>query len=155
MPTTNTGSVGGKWLHAFHTSLVSRSVCMPQRKPRNVQQWLGTCSNLGKYKTCLVKEHCKCIRSKKQIKASTPVQMSIKPHTYKLIDIPFSPADQDVVQAQALWAVISTNSVFRLFKDPEMQELFASFGQQHHQFCHLGSPLGGNCWMMWHKCYVP
>jgi len=38
----------------------------------------------------------------KQIKAATPVQMSIKPHTYKLIDIPFSPADQDVVQAQAL-----------------------------------------------------
>jgi hypothetical protein len=38
----------------------------------------------------------------KWTKASTPVQMNIKPHTYKLIDIPFSPSDRDVVQAQAL-----------------------------------------------------
>ena len=38
----------------------------------------------------------------KRTKALTPVQMSIKPHTYKLIDIPFSPVDRDVVQAQAL-----------------------------------------------------
>ena len=63
----------------------------------------------------------------KQTKASTSVQTSIKPHTYKVIDIPFSPVERDVVQAQALRAVISTNSAFRLFEDPKMQELFHLF----------------------------
>ena len=38
----------------------------------------------------------------KWTKASASVQTSIKPHTYKLIDISFSPLDRGVVQAQAL-----------------------------------------------------
>ena len=60
-------------------------------------------------------------QSQKWVKTS---QLSIRPYTYKLNDLPFSPTEQAVVQAQALQAVISTNSAFGLFEDPEMQELF-------------------------------
>jgi hypothetical protein len=71
------------------------------------------------------------------------VQTSIKPHTYKLIDIPFSPSDWDVVQAQALRAVISTNSAFRLFEDPEMQELFHLFRTAAPSVLPSGKSVGG------------
>ena len=57
----------------------------------------------------------------KQVKTSQP---SIRPCTYKLNDLPFSPTKQAIVQAQNLWAVISTNSAFGFCEDPEMQELF-------------------------------
>jgi hypothetical protein len=37
-------------------------------------------------------------------------------------------------------------------RTPKRRSFFTSFGQ-HHQFCHLGSLLGGNCWMMLHKVW--
>ena len=79
----------------------------------------------------------------KQTKASTSVQTSIKPHTYKVIDIPFSPVERDVVQAQALRAVISTNSAFGLFEDPEMQELFHLFRTVTPSVLPSGKSVGG------------
>ena len=56
-------------------------------------------------------------QSQKCVKSS---QLSIRPYTNKPNDLPFNPAEQALVQAQALHAIISTNLAFSLFEDPEM-----------------------------------
>ena len=147
---TRLDQLGGKRLHGFHYSLVSRSVCMPQRRPGNVQEWQRSLTvawntqQPQRVQNMLGQKCCKCIRSTAEAdKALTPVQTSIKPHTYKLIDIPFSPAEWDVVQAQALQAVILTNSAFRLFEDPEMQELFRLFHTAAPSVLPSGKSVGG------------
>ncbi|KAJ7892304.1 hypothetical protein B0H14DRAFT_2560358 [Mycena olivaceomarginata] len=43
--------------------------------------------------------------------------------TYTGNDMPFSAAEADAIEAQALRAIISSNSPFRLFEDPEMLTL--------------------------------
>jgi hypothetical protein len=43
--------------------------------------------------------------------------------TYTGLDMPFSSSEVEAIEAQALRTIVSTNSAFRLFEDPEMLTL--------------------------------
>ena len=51
-------------------------------------------------------------------------QGNLTGHTYKGIDMPFSPNETMAVQAQALRAAISANLPFQVYENPEMIKLF-------------------------------
>ncbi|KAJ7865195.1 hypothetical protein B0H13DRAFT_2353121 [Mycena leptocephala] len=46
--------------------------------------------------------------------------------TYTGQDMPFSSSEVDAIQSQLLRAIVSTNSPFGLFEDPEMLKLFGT-----------------------------
>ena len=50
-------------------------------------------------------------------------QTDLSTHSYKGIDMPFSPAEAAAIQAQTLQATISGNAPFRFFKDIEVLKL--------------------------------
>ena len=50
-------------------------------------------------------------------------QTDLSTHSYKGIDMPFSPAKAAAIQAQTLQATISGNAPFRFFKDIEVLKL--------------------------------
>ena len=76
----------------------------------------------------------------KQFKSS---QLSIRPYAYKLNDLPFNPAEQEAVQAQAARAIYSTNSAFTLFQDPEMLELLRLMQTAAPSIMPSGKSAGG------------
>ncbi|KAJ7787295.1 hypothetical protein B0H14DRAFT_2304085, partial [Mycena olivaceomarginata] len=63
--------------------------------------------------------------------------------TYTGNDMPFSAAEVDAIEAQALRAIISSNSPFRLFEDPEMLTLFGMMRSQGPQILPSAKVIGG------------
>ncbi|KAJ7817513.1 hypothetical protein B0H14DRAFT_2602012 [Mycena olivaceomarginata] len=63
--------------------------------------------------------------------------------TYTGNDMPFSAAEADAIEAQALRAIISSNSPFRLFEEPEMLTLFGMMRSQGPQILPSAKVIGG------------
>jgi hypothetical protein len=70
-------------------------------------------------------------------------QAQISPHVFKGLDIPFNAAQTAVIQAQCLHAVISTNSSFSFFEDPEVVELLKMMRTAAPAILPSGKCIGG------------
>lgn len=70
-------------------------------------------------------------------------QPEISPHIFKGLDIPFSAGQITAIRAQCLRAVISTNSSFSLFEDPEVVELFRMMRTAAPAALPLAKSIGG------------
>ncbi|KAJ6612301.1 hypothetical protein B0H10DRAFT_1952450 [Mycena sp. CBHHK59/15] len=64
--------------------------------------------------------------------------------TYTGHAMPFSASEADAIQAQALRAVVSTNSAFRLFEDPKMLMLFGMMRSLAPDIIPSGKVVGGH-----------
>ena len=158
---TRRDQLGGKRLHGFHTSSVSRSVCMQQRKPGNSQEW----------QRCLtvawnIQQHQQ-VQNMLGQKALQVHQINCrsrqKPwHQCKWVSNPI-PINWLTFHLALQTRMLSRHKLFELLfqqiqhlghlRTLKCRSCFTSFRHQHHQFCHLGSPSGGNCWMMLHKVW--
>ncbi|KAJ6610768.1 hypothetical protein B0H10DRAFT_1953576 [Mycena sp. CBHHK59/15] len=63
--------------------------------------------------------------------------------TYTGLDMPFSSSEAAAVEARALHAIVSTNSAFRLFEDPEMLTLFGMMRSRAPEIIPSGKVMGG------------
>ncbi|KAJ7760892.1 ribonuclease H-like domain-containing protein [Mycena maculata] len=63
--------------------------------------------------------------------------------TYTGHDMPFSSSEADAIESQALRAIISTNSAFGLFEDPEMLTLFGMMRSRAPGIIPSGKVIGG------------
>jgi hypothetical protein len=70
-------------------------------------------------------------------------QAAISPHVFKGLDIPFNTAQTTAIQAQCLRAVISTNSSFSFFEDPEVVELLKMMRTAAPAILPSGKRIGG------------
>ena len=152
--TTRQDQLGGKRLHGFRTSSVSRSVCMWQRRPRNAQEWqrsLTVVQNMQQHRQVqnmlgqkVLQVHQINCRSRqkpqhqcKQVSNPIPINW-----------LTFHLALQTRMLSRhkcfkPLFQQIQHSNYLRTLK---CRSFFASFRQWHCQFCHLGCLLGGNCW---------
>ncbi|KAJ7751786.1 ribonuclease H-like domain-containing protein [Mycena maculata] len=63
--------------------------------------------------------------------------------TYMGHDMPFSSSEADAIESQALRAIVSTNSAFGLFEDPEMLTLFGMMRSRAPEIIPSGKVIGG------------
>jgi hypothetical protein len=64
--------------------------------------------------------------------------------TYMGLDMPFSASEAEAIQAQALRAIVSTNSAFGLFEDPEMLTLIGMMRSLGPEILPSGKVVGGS-----------
>lgn len=135
------GSVRGEW-KAWTAHLVGSKKCLyATDKARECAR---------KANQPIVPDTTKYTRSSSMIDASDQSQKCVKssqliirPYMYKPNDLPFNPAEQALVQVQALCAVISTNSAISLFEDLEMWELFRLMQTAALSVLPSGKSVGG------------
>ncbi|KAJ7724310.1 ribonuclease H-like domain-containing protein [Mycena maculata] len=63
--------------------------------------------------------------------------------TYTGHDMPFSLSEADAIESQVLHAIVSTNSAFGLFEDPEMLTLFGMVRSRAPEIIPSGKVIGG------------
>ncbi|KAJ6552527.1 hypothetical protein B0H10DRAFT_1968382 [Mycena sp. CBHHK59/15] len=63
--------------------------------------------------------------------------------TYTGLDMPFHSSEAATIEAQALRTIVSTNSAFRLFEDPEMLTLFGMMRSHAPEIIPSGKVVGG------------